>query len=160
MSSVQNYLSNLLKEYHSGGEEEHMTEMDHLVGQTAQAFISEDQYQGSLHDAYVKNLSQRRVGNEYLVKMDFDAFVYVDGREIGKRRINFTFNTKVKLRHLNDREVYGFVLFRPDNEMGFVYWQTTPKHQMPSYTSYMARLVTTSFPYTNLSKTMGPVSYY
>jgi hypothetical protein len=158
MSSVQDYVKNLIRE--ATTDEDVMTEMDHLVGQTAFTFISEDKYQASLHDAFVKNFSQRRVGNEYAVKMEFDAFVYVDGREMGKRRIKFSFNTKVKLRHLHNRELYGFVLFRPDHEMGFAYWQPTPKRLLPPDTWYRAKLVGTTFQYTNLTKEMGPVVPY
>ena len=158
MSSVQNYLANLIRE--ATTEEEVMSEIDHLVGQTAFAFISEGKYQASLHDAFVKNFSQRRSGNEHTVKMDFDAFVYVDGKEIGKRRISFSFNTKIKLRHLHNRELYGFVLFSPDNEMGFAYWQPRPKRLMPRDTWNHAKLVGTTFKYTNLTKVMGPVIPY
>ena len=161
MSAVQNYLVNMIKEYLSGdAQEEHLTEIDHLVGQASFSFIADDEQQLSLHDSFVTGFSQKRKGNMYAVRLSFNAFVYIDGQEVGKRRLTFCFDTSLKLHHLNNREIYAFVLWRPENEMGFAYWKPTPKHQLPADSWRVAKLKTYRFKFANLTRELGPFIPY
>jgi len=76
----------------------------------------------SLHDSHVKNLSCRKHGNEFKIQMDFDAFVYSAGREVGKQRLTLKFKSPSKLHHLNHRELFDMIVQPDQKRIAFIYW--------------------------------------
>lgn len=70
----------------------------------------------SVHDAFIRNFSQRRKLNTTKVQFNANAFVYDDQyAELGRQDLTISFRTTTQLRDLNKKEIYGFVL-DPDSD--------------------------------------------
>lgn len=77
------------------------------------------------HDAYVRNLKEKRTVKGYETTWDTQAFVYdLDGKEHDARLpVAFKFNSASGMRALNNREIYMFILDTSANILSVLFWE-------------------------------------
>lgn len=80
----------------------------------------------SAPDAYVQNLSERRSGSSRLTTFSLDALAYDQATRQeadGYQPVHFTIEGADKLRELNGKEIYEFVVSEADKAIGVLYHQ-------------------------------------
>ena len=72
-------------------------------------FLEHELYHVSLHDAYIKNLSQKKNLNSYDIQFKVQAFIYTsEDQEIGYMPVNFSISSKDNFRELNNKCIFEF----------------------------------------------------
>lgn len=83
----------------------------------------------SLHDTYVRNFSAKQCEDGYRTFFQVNAFVYVDGREIGRQQYEIGVLTKHKLREISGKVILDFVLDNRAGELLVIYLDHNGNHK-------------------------------
>jgi subtilase family serine protease len=95
-----------------------------VMREKSNLFFNYDNYELDIHDTYVYDLSEKRdTRGIYNIEFKIDVSVYLDKSPVDMQKIKLVITSKEKMRELNNKEIYDFMIDEDKNELNIVYFK-------------------------------------